>query len=254
MKIYHLSIQVIGTITLTIATLLSNSASLTGQTSRYLLSQLPKPPITGTPSGKSTPATTRPRITCQETDKPLTALFANNGRDFTVSEYPKFWFYIPYPSEEISYMEFLLLNGNERETIYHTAVKLKEQRGLIEIAIPAEPQYALKVNENYRWQFNLDCQPDSSAEPDLVVNGWVKRIPLNAQLANQLETVKPKQYSIYRAHFIWYDAIALLAELHFTEPENQEWQEAWANLLQSLDLEWVTPEPLADSELVPPKS
>ena len=254
MKIYNLSIQAIGAITLAIATLLSNSASVTGQTSRYLVSQLPKPPDTGTPSGKSTPATTRPRITCQETDKPLTALLANNGSDLTVSEYPKFWFYIPYPSEKISYMEFLLLNSTERQTIYHKAVKLKEQPGLIEIAISAEPQYALKVNENYRWRFNLDCEPDSTIEPDLVVNGWVRRIPLNPQLANQLETVKPEQYSIYRDHFIWYDAIAILAELHFAAPENRELSEAWANLLQSLDLEWVTPEPLAESELLPPES
>ena len=254
MKIYHLSIQVICIIILTIATLPGHSPSLAGQTSRSSFSQRPKPPDTGTPSGNSTPATTRPRITCQETNKPLTALLANNGSDLTVSEYPKFWFYIPYASEKISYIEFLLLNGNERETIYHTAVKLKEQPGLIEIVIPAEPKYALKVNENYRWRFNLDCEPEHRTEPDLVVNGWIRRIPLNPQLKNQLEAVKPQQYSIYRDNFIWYDAIALLAELHFAEPENREWKDAWANLLQSLDLEWVIPEPLADSELLPPES
>ncbi|MDJ0746165.1 MAG: DUF928 domain-containing protein [Xenococcaceae cyanobacterium MO_167.B27] len=253
MKIYPLSIQVICIITLAIATLISHSSSLEAQTSRYILSQRPKPPATGTPSGNSTPATTRPEITCQDTDKPLTALLANNGSDFTISEYPKFWFYIPYASEEISYMEFLLLNGTERQTIYHTAVKLREQPGLIEITIPAEPQYALKVNENYRWRFNLDCEPDRRTEPDLVVNGWVRRIPLNPQLENQLEAVKPLQYSIYRDNFIWYDAIALLAELHFAEPENQEWSDAWANLLQSLDLEWVILEPFAESELLPPE-
>ena len=254
MKIYHLSIQVFCIITLTIATLLSNSSSLLGETRGYISSQLPKPPDTGTPSGNSTPATTRPQITCQETNKPLTALLANNGSDFTISEYPKFWFYIPYASKEISYMEFLLLNGTERQTIYHTAVKLREQPGWIEIAIPAEPQYALKVNENYRWRFNLDCEPDRRTEPDLVVNGWVRRIPLNPQLKNQLEAVKPQQYSIYRDNFIWYDAIALLAELHFAEPENQEWSDAWANLWQSLDLPWVIQEPFADSELLPPES
>lgn len=254
MKIYHLSIQVIGTITLTIATLLSNSSSLPGETRGYILSQRPKPPDTGTPSGNSTPATTRPKTTCQETDKPLTALLANNGSDLTVSEYPKFWFYIPYASEEISYMEFLLLNGTERETIYHTAVKLKKQPGSIEIAIPAEPKYALKVNENYRWRFNLDCEPDRTTEPDLVVDGWIRRIPLTPQLENQLEAVKPLQYSIYRDNFIWYDAIANLAELHFAEPENRELSDAWANLLQSLDLDWVIPKPFADSELLPPES
>ena len=253
MKIYHLSIQVICTITLTTAMLLSNSSSLAGQTSGYILSQRPQPPDTGTPSGNSTPAITRPEITCHETDRPLTALLANNGSDFTIAEYPKFWFYIPYASEEISYMEFLLLNDTERQTIYHTAVKLRERPGSIEIAIPAEPQYALKVNENYRWRFNLDCEPNPTTEPDLVLNGWVRRIPLTPELENQLEAVKPKQYSIYRDNFIWYDAIALLAELHFAEPENQEWSDAWANLLQSLDLEWVIPEPFAESELLPPE-
>ena len=62
--------------------------------------------------GTPTPATTRGDTwaNCPKTPKPLTALLANNGSDFTLSEYPTFWFYIPYAPERIGYMEFLLLD------------------------------------------------------------------------------------------------------------------------------------------------
>ncbi|MEM7760632.1 MAG: DUF928 domain-containing protein, partial [Cyanobacteria bacterium P01_A01_bin.40] len=61
----------------------------------------PEPPKTGTPSGNTTPGTTRPEISCPTTAKPLTAIVANQGQDWTVKEYPTFLFYVPYSAPEI---------------------------------------------------------------------------------------------------------------------------------------------------------
>jgi len=235
------------TIPLALAILIGNSPSVRTQ----LSAQRPKPPDTGTPSGDPTPGTTRPEATCKETSKPLTALLANNGSDFTVSEYPTFLFYVPYAPEEISSIEFLLLDKTERTTIYQTSVKVTDKPGIIQVKIPANPKYALKLNEDYRWRLNLDCKPDTTVEPDQVLNGWVRRISMTPQLENRLKSVKLQEYIAYREHRIWYDAIRNLAELHSANPENHEYRRDWAELLASLGYAWVVQEPFVNSELLP---
>jgi len=219
-------------------------------TEAKIISKLPAPPDTGTPTGNPKPGTTRPEANCHETETPLTALVANNGSDYTLSEYPTFWFYIPYAPEDIGSIEFLLLDRKERKTIYKTGVKLTEKAGIIQVTIPAKPQYALKLQENYRWRLNLDCKSNATDEPDLVVDGWIQRQPSNPQLENQLEAVQPQEYIAYSEEDIWYDAIANLAELYFANPEDGNFQDDWTNLLESLGLAEVAEKPFAQSELV----
>ena len=213
------------------------------------IAERPKPPATGTPSGNTTPGTTRPQANCPATPKPLTALFANQGQDFTVTEYPTWLFYVPYTAQEISLMEFLLFNETQTKTIYHTTVKLSDQPGIIKIQSPPEPGNSLAVNTTYHWRFNLDCEPDLTMAPDLVLQGWIRRIALNSQIENELSSAEAQEYLVYQNHGIWYDAIANLAQLHFTNPENNKLTQAWNDTLKSLELDWVISEPLVDAEL-----
>lgn len=238
-------------ITLALASLISNPVSVRTETIQ-ISSKPPEAPDTGTPEGNPTPGTTRPEANCQNTNKPLTALVANNGSDYTLSKHPSFWFYIPYAPKHISYAEFVLLDGKESRTIYRTAVKLTEKPGIIKITIPAKPQYSLKLNDNYRWYFLLNCTGQTD-EPDLVVDGWVRRRLRNFQLKDQIEVVKPTEYIPYSKKQIFYDTITNLAEQHFANPQNRKLNEAWANLLESLGYASVAQEPFVASELLPPK-
>ena len=210
----------------------------------------PEPPPTGTPLGDPTPGGTRPEINCPQTPEPLTALLANNGSDFTLSEYPTFLFYIPYAAEQIDEMEFLLQDAQQNRTVYHKAIKLTDKAGIVKISIPANPDYALKLNDNYRWHFNLklDC-----AESYLVVQGWIRRVSMSSQLETQLDAVPSQKYLAYQENGIWYDAIANLADLYFANPDNRELSLAWTNLLEFLQLSWVSKQPLVKSELLSPK-
>lgn len=239
-------------ITLALASLISNPVSARTEPIQ-VSSKPPEAPDTGTPKGNPTPGTTRPEANCQDTNKPLTALVANNGSDYTLSEHPSFWFYVPYAPKYISYAEFVLLDGKESRTIYRTAVKLTEKSGIINITIPAKPQYSLKFNENYRWYFLLNCKPGQTDEPDLVVDGWVRRRPMNFQLKNQIEVEKFTEYIPYRETQIFYDTITNLAQQHFANPQNRKLNEAWAKLLESLGYASVAQEPFVASELLPPK-
>ena len=212
------------------------------------LAERPKPPQTGTPSGNTTPGATRPEANCPKTSKPLTAIFANQGQDFTLEEYPTFFFYIPYNLQQIALMEFLLLDETQTKTIYHTSIKLSKQPGIIKIQLPPETDNTLAINKTYNWRFNLDCQPDKTIAPDLILQGWIRRIASNSQLEHELKSAKFQEYLVYQNQGIWYDAISNLAELHFANPENSELTQAWTDTLESLELDWVISEPLVDSE------
>lgn len=250
MKKYQYPMPLVGKILLTLLILLISFPSLGKQSPKLIFSQRPEPPQTGTPEGDPTPAGTRPENNCPETSKPLTALLANNGSDFTVSEYPTFLFYIPYASEQIDYMEFLLQDAQQNRLVYHKAVTLTDKAGIIKISLPTNPQYALKVNENYRWHFNLKL---NCAESYQVVQGWIRRVPITSQLEHKLQAVLSQKYLAYQEEGIWYDAIANLAELHFANPDNQELSLAWTKLMESFKLPWVSEELLVNFELLSPK-
>ncbi|MCP2727632.1 DUF928 domain-containing protein [Limnofasciculus baicalensis] len=235
------------TIALVLGTLIGSCPLAKTQPSKQANSERPKPPDTGTPSGDPTPGTRRPEASCKETGKPLTALFANNGKDFTVSEYPTFWFYIPYPPEDISDMEFFIVEETTDKPIYDVSIKLTEKPGIIKIAMPTESKYALKLNETYRWRLNLDCQPNKSIEPDLVLSGFIKRVSLTSILQNQLEAMKLKEYIAYQDNNIWYDAITTLAEQYSDNLQNRELAEDWQKLLNNLNFSWINGEAFVDS-------
>ncbi|MBE9041583.1 DUF928 domain-containing protein [Oscillatoriales cyanobacterium LEGE 11467] len=210
----------------------------------------PESPDTGTPQGDRTVGGTRPEATCKETEKPLTALFANNGSDLTLSEYPTFWFYVPYAPADISTIEFLLLDGSERRTIYRTTLRLNDRPGIIQVSLPALREYALEEGKTYRWRFNLDCVPDRTADPDLVLNGWIRRVVLDSLETEISVAGTLEQYQTYRDNGIWYDAIAHLAQQHFANPEDSQLSQAWEVLLSELGLDLAISEPFVDSEVL----
>ena len=213
------------------------------------------PPNTGTPTGDSKPGTTRPQAMCKVTNKPLTAINANYGKDFTVSEFPSFWFYIPYSRQEIKSLEFVVNNEKETKTIYITSVQLLDQPGIIKITIPSKQDYSLKINETYRWYLNLKCKQNTNNEPeqnepDQVVNGWVQRIALAPKLEKDLTSLENQKYIAYKRHDIWHDYISNLANLHFNYSGNSKFNRDWNQLLKAIDKEWVIQEKFVDSQQI----
>lgn len=244
MKLAQSPIKFAFAITLVLVTLIGNSTATSS-------SEPPKPPSRGTPEGNPTPGTTRPETTCKESNKPLTALVANKGRDYTLSEYPTFLFYVPYVAKDIKTIEFLILDKKERTTIYHTSIRLTEKSGIIKVTLPSDSKYSLKLNEDYHWYFMLSCESNNTIEPDLILDGWVRRVLASPQLENQFEAVKPNAYIAYIDNEIWQDAVANLAEQYFANPDNYKLSKAWANLLESLGRKELIQEPLVNSVQLP---
>jgi len=195
------------------------------------IAQLPPAPETGTPDGQRTPGGTRPELarSCKQTPQPLTALVPENGKGLTTSEYPIFWFYIPYTAKDIHSIEFSLHNQEETATLYRTSVQLINTPSAIAIPLPSSPEYSLKLNQTYHWYLIVNCQ-SQNFENDIVLDGWVTRV----------------QYSPNQV--FWYDELTNRAKRYLLEPQNPEVKKAWMKLLASVGLDEIAKAPLKSFE------
>ena len=209
----------------------------------------PKPPDTGTPEGSPSPGGTRTEsdriASCRGKQKSITSLTGNEIKEFTVSSHPSFWFYVPYTVDEIGYLEFTLEDSRDKKTVYQTRIKLSEEAGVMEVALPNRDRYALKPDKNYTWYLKGYCNDSSQDEPDIALLGWISRITLESPLQEQLQSGSP-QYKVYLQNTIMYDAITALAKQYQSQPESPQIKNAWIALLDRLGLIQLADKPIVD--------
>lgn len=203
-----------------------------------LLSQVPPPPPRTPPPNQRKPGggLDPNNPVCRTTSKPLTALVPTHNPVLTTSAHPTFLFYVPYGSSEVRYGEFSLLTWPEEKTrIYRTRFTLPQTPGIVSIAIPPTPDYALEAGKSYHWYLQLYCQTNTSAPPDLDINGWVQRVPLTPERERQINATAPD---------IWYDSSSSLVERLRISPQDVTLRNNWASLLKFIHSEDLVQEPL----------
>ena len=182
--------------------------------------RLPPVPQRGTPRGNQSPGTRRPENPCPAIAQPLSAINANNGSDFTAEASPTFVFYVPYRAEAVDSLEFLLLDGQERRTLYRTEVTPAAAPGLVTVSIPEDT--VLMTDSLYRWYLKLDCTGSEAESPYVVVDGWVQRIAPGEETA-------------------WYDEVSDRALTLIAAPQDPQAQADWQTLLDTLGLNNLSP-------------
>jgi hypothetical protein len=204
-------------------------------------------PDDGDPTGRRRGGTSR-RGDCPILKMPLTALVPGeetNNKSFlgtTISEYPSFWVYIPELPTDIRSGEFVL-QDQEGDDIWRTPITLTGKSGIISVKLPPNPQYALKPNLKYHWYFNIYCNP-TQKNSVYFVDAWVRRVTLTPQLQQQLNKAKSRQYKVYIANNIWYDAVSNLGELRRNNLGVNVFLEDWTKLLKSVNLPELAPAPI----------
>ncbi len=154
----------------------------------------------------------------------------------TTAEYPTFWVYVPYSLSANLTAEFIL-QDDKGQNIYRTASTDfsagEMSPGIISISLPSTIA-PLKIGKVYKWYFKLNCDP----ETPMYVRAGIERIPLNANLSNQLARATPTgQANLYIKNNLWYDAVNILAKLYRTNPTDNDTKSAWINLMRILGLE-----------------
>jgi hypothetical protein len=166
-----------------------------------------------------------------------------NGKDYTLSEQPTLWFYIPYTSTEVQSIEFTLHNAQLTKTLYRATVPAPATAGII--AVPTQSSSILETGKNYRWKLVIQCKSKSTDEPDLVVNGWLQRLELPVNLSSQIRSASPRQRTqLYLDADGWYDALTNLAELRLKDPQDPTLQDQWRQLLKTAGWNDLTEKPL----------
>jgi hypothetical protein len=176
----------------------------------------------------------------------LTALIPQSNIGVTVSEYPTFFFYIPDANLEGVKSAELVLRNNKDEIVYKKPVKLKSPDSIVSIALSDSPSLPpLEVGKSYRWLFWIIFDEEDTSG-SAVVTGWIKRVSVDSKLQHKLDTTLPQEKpAIYASNGLWYDALASLAKLRCSYPNNVTFSSDWESLLQQVGLPAIAIKPLA---------
>lgn len=189
------------------------------------------------------------RSLCPSIDPPLTALIPETNLGKTVAERPSFLFYIPYSPQQAPDGEFVL-QSEQGDDIYRTDVTLPQTPGIVSISIPSTVK-PLEISQSYRWYFKLYCESQQASTP-IFVEGWVQRVALTPTLKSQLLAAKARDYAVYAANGIWYDALTHLAQLRHTNRANPQLDLEWIDLLNAkgVGLEQFWQQPIVGSAVL----
>jgi hypothetical protein len=164
----------------------------------------------------------------------------------TVAERPTFFIHVSQTSAQEA--EFILKKkigeDNNGQPVYDEdkfvdqTVALPKNPGIVSISLPADAA-ALEVGSSYYWTFQVICEPTDRTK-DVTVDGAVQRIELDSSLANKLQQAEPRDRpGIYAEAEIWTDALSTLADLRKANPNDQQLQDDWNDLLSSVGLDKV---------------
>ena len=233
------------TVILSVFTLISSSVAYAEKKTR---NKLPSSPDTGSPEEDFSAGGTRDNHlstgVCGADGQPIIYLLGDNNREFTIKTHPTFWFYFSERKNKISQIKFILTELETGKQIYSRTVEAPEKVGTVGITIPAEQKSALFPNINYSWSINVNCVGQNEsialaqrlAEGEIAtLEGWIHRLPLNADLQNQLANASTEEkYRVYLQNNLLYDALDYLAQRRITEPNNSQLKVVWNQLLSEL--------------------
>lgn len=167
------------------------------------------------------------RSPCSSKSIPLTALIPESNWGKTVAATPTFWFYVPFSPDEARSGEFVLQDEKYND-IYRTGFSLPQTPGFVSLTVSSTQ--AIQTDKWYFWSFKLYCGEKSSTP--VFVEGWVRRVALTSEVEQQLKA-GTKDYAVYSANGIWYDAVDRLARLRLVDRQNVLLNGEWVELLES---------------------
>lgn len=170
----------------------------------------------------------------------VTPLMPATNHGLTAAEHPTFFVYVPQTSAQKVFFSLQDENNNHH---YQTTLPITGTPGVVSFRLPASVP-ALEIGKNYKWSFVLMCEnvlrPDSPR-----VEGRIRRIKLNPALMSQLKNAAPlERAALYGSAGIWYDILAVLAELRQSQPDDLTLTATWEELLNSVGLDAIATEPL----------
>ncbi|MEM9215127.1 MAG: DUF928 domain-containing protein [Cyanobacteria bacterium P01_F01_bin.150] len=155
---------------------------------------------------------------------------SNYGR--TVSERPVFLVYLS-DIPESTHSFFFHIRDEQGENVYGTFLPLEPNTKMLRIQLPEEA-LRLEIGQFYKWSVAVPCSGD--LKPDTpFVSGWIERVE-DASLVNTASLPALEAVYRYGQAGIWYDMVAMLDELHRSQPQDLTTMMVWQNTLQQIGI------------------
>lgn len=186
---------------------------------------------------------------CLFGDQPLIVLLLpSTNLGLTTAAYPKFFWYTPDNTAQT--ILFSLYKVDEklrpRTLVYQTNFKPNTQARITSLALPNNGKVPpLAINQTYQWSVSIVCDiQDPSPRSVISVHGWVQRVNISNNLANQLKRSSLRErLSVYAAQGLWFDVLATVAELRACNPSDTTLSDIWTSLLQQVELDYLAKQP-----------
>lgn len=137
-----------------------------------------------------------------------------------------------------------VLRTEDSELILREEIKLNQDTEIIAYSLP-DNFPGLEVGKKYLWRFSQVCHPNDYSS-NTSIFGWVKRVNLSTQVAEQLSKAKTarEKARIYANHGYWFDTLKTILDLRINEPENLSVVDDWMSLMQSVNLPLLINQPI----------
>lgn len=211
-----------------------------------------RPPRTDTPAPENRQggATRGP---CVKDKNPLVALVPKSGVGNTSATYPTIYWYMPQLNLEQApspVLEFILRDANDQEVYSAKYPLTKNAEGIVGapglMSLTVANIYPLQADQVYQWDLTLRCDSTSSdRSQDMFIVGAIKRVQPDPALALSLQRATPQErVALYAKAQLWYETLGTLAQLRRDRPNDPILADAWSRLLDSVDLNTISREPL----------
>lgn len=176
---------------------------------------------------------------------PLTALTPPSSGGISMADYPTLLVYIPDVALEGLEGKFVLRN-EQNEVIYSKKIALKVPDSIISIGISDDSTVPpLDVGKFYLWEFIILFDQEDLSD-STYVGGSIERIAPNPNLNASLKMASPEEHpAIYATNGIWYEAVATLAQLRCSAPNDSALASDWESLLKQVGLPEISTKFLA---------
>lgn len=179
---------------------------------------------------------------------PLIALIPESNIGITINESPTFLIYLPDANLEDTQGE-LIIYDQEHQPIYEKTFNLNYPDSIISIDLSSDPNLPkLEVGKSYFWTFGIIFDPIDQSD-STYVSGWIGRVEPSSEIKHKLANSSPQeQPNIYAAHGIWYEAVASLAKLRCSHPDDLTVTSNWESLLQQVGLSEIAKKTIAQCQ------
>ena len=161
----------------------------------------------------------------------------------TIQETPTLTFALEQSLAPIT-SAYLVLCDDSDTPISTETVTLPDTSGIFQLNIPALPE----SETWYYWRLET-AQPEtcSTASTEFGVQGQIQRVVANEPVQEALDSAsETEQLPIYLDEELWLDGLALATQLHQAQPEDQEIEVTWKEVLRALSLQVVESKSVLD--------